>query len=167
MKDKFNKAFEELIGVEGGYVFDPDDRGGETKYGITKRSYPHLDIKSLSLQDAKDIYFKDFWNTPRMSLEDFEYDLAYELFDTGVNAGMPTARKMLQRALNLLNRVETIYDDLKVDGWIGSSSIGAVRKVKQQKLIKVLNGLQFMHYFNIVDDDHSQEKFFAGWITRT
>lgn len=167
MNTKFNKAFEELIGVEGGYVFDPLDKGGETKYGITKRTYPHLDIKSLSLQDAKDIYYKDFWNTSRMNLDDFEYELAYELFDTGVNAGMGTARRMLQRALNLLNRVETFYDDLKVDGWIGSVSMRAISKVRKPKLIKVLNGLQFMHYYNIVDDDHTQERFFAGWIERT
>lgn len=164
---KFDKAFEELIGVEGGYVFDPDDRGGETKFGITKRSYPNLDIKSLSLQDAKTIYYNDFWNTPKMNLDDFEYELAYELFDTGVNGGMPLARKMLQRALNLLNRVETWYPDLKVDGWIGSVTMSAVSKVKKHKLLKVLNGLQFMHYYNIVDSDHSQEKFFAGWIERT
>lgn len=164
---KFDKAFEELIGVEGGYVFDPDDRGGETKYGITKRTYPHLDIKSLSLQDAKTIYYNDFWNTSKMNLDDFEYELAYELFDTGVNGGMSLARKMLQRALNLLNRVETWYPDLKVDSWIGPTTMSAVSKVKKHKLLKVLNGLQFMHYYNIVDNDHSQEKFFAGWIERT
>lgn len=164
---KYNKAFEELIGIEGGYVFDPVDRGGETKYGITKRTYPHLDIKSLSLQDAKNIYYSDFWNTSRMNLDDFEYEIAYELFDTGVNAGMGTARRILQRALNLLNRVETIYDDLKVDGWIGPQTMNAIKKVKKRKLLKVLNGLQFMHYYDIVDNDHTQERFFAGWVERT
>jgi len=164
MKTNFEKAFEHLISIEGGYVFDPADRGGETKFGITKRNYPNLDIEKIDLEDARTIYFNHYWNTRRMNLDDFEYEVAYELFDTGVNASMGTARRMLQRALNLLNRVETLFDDLRVDGWIGSETLKAVKKVNKTRLLKVLNGLQFMHYYNIVESDHSQERFFAGWI---
>ena len=50
---EFDKYFEELIGHEGGYVNDPDDRGGETKYGISKLSYPSLDIKNLTIERQK------------------------------------------------------------------------------------------------------------------
>ena len=56
--------FSEIIPIvlrhEGGYVNDPLDKGGETNYGISKRSYPHLDIHSLTLADAKTIYKRDF-----------------------------------------------------------------------------------------------------------
>jgi len=51
---------------EGGYVDDPTDRGGETKYGISKRSYPQLDIKNLTLEQALEIYRKDYWKPSRV-----------------------------------------------------------------------------------------------------
>ena len=53
----FDKAFEILIGHEGGYVNHPDDPGGETKFGISKRSYPDVNIAALTLDDSKLIYF--------------------------------------------------------------------------------------------------------------
>jgi len=165
--DKFYKAFETVIGHEGGYVFDPDDKGGETKFGISKRSYPNVDIKSLSLVDAREIYLNDFWNTQKGDLEKLPEIIAIEVFDTGVNMGINIGRKILQVALNLLNRVETLYPDLLVDGWIGDKTLKAIRKVDNRKLLKVLNGLQFKRYYDIVEYDHSQEKFFAGWVERT
>ena len=163
----FIEAFIETVGIEGGYVFDPDDRGGETNFGISKRSYPHLDIKNLTSEDAKEIYYRDFWDTPKMKLTAFSPKVSKELFDTGVNMGMPRVRKMLQEALNLLNRAETRYKDLKVDGWIGQSSLKALSLTDEKELLKVLNGLQFMRYFEIQKNDHSQERFFAGWVKRT
>ena len=59
--EEYIEAFKKVIGHEGGYVFDPDDAGGETIYGISKRAYPHLDIKELTLDDARKIYFEDYW----------------------------------------------------------------------------------------------------------
>ena len=59
MTTNFIKSFEEIIGIEGGYVNDPKDKGGETKYGISKRSYPHLDIKNLTLNEAEYIYYNE------------------------------------------------------------------------------------------------------------
>lgn len=57
-----NRVWERLLLVEGGYVNDPNDPGGETKFGISKRSYPHLDIKNLTEDDAKKIFIEDFFN---------------------------------------------------------------------------------------------------------
>jgi len=163
----FDKAFEVVIGNEKGYVWDKNDRGGETKYGISKRSYPNLDIKNLTLNEARNIYYKDFWKTPHMNLDKFPYDIALELFDTGVNLGMPTARKILQQALNVLNRNGRLFKDLRIDGWIGKKTLKAVSKVKTKELLKTLNGLQFMHYYQITEYDKIQEKFFGGWVMRT
>ena len=159
---KFNKAFKITIGHEGGYVNDKTDRGGETKYGISKRSYPNIDIENLSLEDAKNIYYKKYWNTKRANLKLLPELIAIEVFDTAVNMGSTRAYKMLQEALNLLNRVETYYDDLKVDGFIGKITIRAIDKVSNKELLKVLNGLQFSKYLRIVKKNHSQERFFAG-----
>lgn len=163
----FMEAFKYTVGIEGKYVNDSNDRGGETKFGISKRSYPHIDIKNLTLEDAKEIYYRDFWDTPKMRLSAFSPKVSLELFDTGVNMGTSRARKMLQTALNLLNRVESRFDDLKVDGWIGEKTMIGVSLTNEIELLKVLNGLQFMRYYKIVKHDHTQERFFGGWVKRT
>jgi len=167
MNNKFEKAFKVTIGHEGGYVNDIADKGGETKFGISKRSYPNIDIKNLTIETAEDIYYKDFFNTPKMNLNLFDDNIAIELFDTGVNMGIGTARKMLQKALNLLNRNEKLFEELVVDGWIGSTTLKAVKKVRNRELLKTLNGLQFMKYYKIVKKNPKQERFFGGWVVRT
>ena len=163
----FDSAFEELIGIEGGYVNDPVDAGGETKYGISKRAFPNEDIKNLTLQQAKQIYYKHYWNTRRMNLDVISDPvIAKELFDTAVNMGVGTAAKMLQKALNLMNRNGRNYPDLLVDGVCGPVTLSAYNQVDKAVLYKVLNGLQFMRYFEIVVTNPSQERFFNGWMKR-
>jgi len=165
MNQNFEKAFIELIGIEGGYVNDPTDRGGETKYGISKRSYPNLDIRNLSLQDAKEIYYRDFWQVNGLD-NILKYEVAAELFDTGVNMGVGIASRFLQEALNLMNRNGQNFADLKVDGQIGPATISAYRKVDDRILLKVLNGLQFSRYVWICKERPDQEKYFNGWMKR-
>jgi len=58
--ETFNEIIEVILEHEGGYVDDPHDRGGETKYGITKRFYPNVDIKNLRNEQAKIIYHQDY-----------------------------------------------------------------------------------------------------------
>ena len=84
------------IGVEGGYVNDPVDPGGETKYGISKRSYPQVDIKNLTLDGAAEIYERDFWNRMRLS-ELTSQRIAWKVFDIEVNTGR--GDELLQTAL--------------------------------------------------------------------
>lgn len=166
MNRLFDEAFAATIGIEGGYVNDEEDKGGETKFGISKRSYPSLDIKNLSLDDAKVIYLKDYW-TSYGDLSNLPRSIAIEVFDTGVNMGARYARKLLQEALNLLNKNEKTFKDLKVDGFIGAMTVSAVFMVQERKLLKVLNGLQFSRYVDIAESSKSQERFFGGWIERT
>jgi len=170
--ETYNKAFDVVIGHEKGYVNDPDDPGGETKYGITKRAFPNEDIKNLTLERAKEIYYNNYWNTKKLNLDDiakFDDKIAIELFDTGVNQGIVTASKYLQEALNLLNRNEKLFPDMKVDGWVGETTMNNLNKLRsydKPALLKVLNGLQFMRYYNIVKRNPTQEKFFSGWMKR-
>lgn len=98
MSVSFDKAFDRLIGHEAGYVNDPADPGGETKYGISKRSYPHLDIRNLSLGEAKNIYFRDYWMAVGVDASDA---VRFQVFDFGVNSGIGTAVRKLQVALNV------------------------------------------------------------------
>lgn len=85
MSANFDRAFAIVIGIEAGYVNDPKDQGGETKYGISKRQYPDVDIKNLTIDQAKAIYLRDFWNTH--DLDALEYGKALLVFDVAVNGG--------------------------------------------------------------------------------
>lgn len=87
------KAFELIIGSEGGYVNDPRDPGGETKYGISKRAYPEIDISLLTEDDAKSIYYQDYYNKVVGPADPFY--IAYPLFDTAVLHGVSSAKKLL------------------------------------------------------------------------
>lgn len=161
----FERAFHELIMIEGGYVNDPTDRGGETKYGISQRAYPNVDIAALTLEAAKRIYYQDYWK--KTGCESIiKYEIAAELFDTAVNMGSRTSVKILQEALNLMNRNQNNFADLVVDGMFGSKTVAAYKKVDDQILLKVLNGLQFRRYVEICEGDPSQEKYFNGWMKR-
>lgn len=93
----FDTAFERVIGHEGGYVNDPRDPGGETKFGISKRSYPNEDIANLTIERAKEIYQRDFW-TP---LGDAPAAVKFQVFDFAVNSGIQTAIRKLQAAIGV------------------------------------------------------------------
>lgn len=110
----FDTAFGRLIGHEGGYVNDPQDPGGETKFGISKRSYPQVDIKNLSLQDAKNIYYRDFWQP----LGDAHPAVKFQVFDFAVNSGIGTAIRKLQAAVGTAD-----------DGHWGPRSAAALEKM--------------------------------------
>lgn len=81
----FPAAFQIVVGIEAGYVNDPDDPGGETKYGISKRSYPNLDIAQLTLDQAQVIYRRDYWD--KLNLDALSWELALVEFDAAVNQG--------------------------------------------------------------------------------
>ena len=89
MKDSFDRAVTFVLLMEGGYVNDPDDPGGETNHGISKRSYPNLDIRSLTIDDAKTIYKRDYWD--KCSCDNLNYGMDVCVFDTAVNMGVNTA----------------------------------------------------------------------------
>ena len=95
----FDTCFDRLIGHEGGYSKDPRDPGGETNWGISKRSYPDLNIKALTREGAKVIYERDFWN--RIHGDELYDGVAWQVFDFAVNSGIETAVRYLQRAVGV------------------------------------------------------------------
>lgn len=95
----FDTAFNRIFTSEGGYSNDPNDPGGETKYGISKRSYPDLNIASLTRDDARAIYLRDFWS--RINADRLPDGVAFQVFDFAVNSGIETAVRYLQRALGV------------------------------------------------------------------
>ena len=86
----FDVAFEKLIGHEGGYVNDARDPGGETKYGISKRAYPDEDIAGLTLERAKQIYRRDYWDA--VQAEYLPDAVRFDLFDAAA-ISPPGARR--------------------------------------------------------------------------
>ena len=157
----FSPAVNKILAYEGGYVNDPNDYGGETNFGISKRSYPDLDIKKLTREDAMEIYRRDYWSR-------FQGDrianqgVAEELLDSAVNMGWSRAVKFLQEAMNILTGSE-----LLVDGLAGPKTIEAANSYRfPSALVKVLNGLQFERYREIVQKDPTQRKFFRNWLAR-
>ncbi len=168
-----------LIKREGGYVNNPNDRGGATKYGITEavaRNYGYKgSMKDLPMITAKAIYFKNYWSTPRFDqINTLSPMVAEELLDTGVNCGTGFAKPTLQRALNLLNNNgKGGWSDLAVDGIYGNATMTALKvylskrgREGEQTLVRVLNILQGQRYIDICERNPSQEQFFYGWITQ-
>lgn len=154
----FDEAFTEVIGLEGGYINDPNDPGGQTKYGISKRAYPNVDIANLTLEGAKEIYQRDYWD--KLKLSAVSPTIAEEIFEQAVNLGGTQAVLHVQQALMILGK--PVY----VDGIMGPQTITAMGGVYERDLLKVLNGLQFMKYWDIASNNPSQKKFFRGWLRR-
>ena len=180
----FNDAYKELIRSEGGYVDDPDDKGGETYKGIARHFNPDwsgwkiIDNYKANRENFKDLlktdtkleslvqafYKANYWL--KFKGDDLPFIIAEELFEQSVNQGTwKTAGINLQKALNLLNRDGKLFKDLVVDGFVGPSTLKAVKLVNPRRLLKVLNGLQFMRYYELDTKNPSLEKY-VGWFDR-
>ena len=92
-KSNFDEALKFVLKWEGGYSNDPNDPGGETKYGISKRSYPELDIRKLTLKQAKEIYYQNYWLKSGCDKLPFPFNIV--VFDTSVNMGRRRAMEFL------------------------------------------------------------------------
>ena len=151
----FNEIIEKVLEHEGGYVNDPKDLGGETKYGITKRFYPDLDIKNLTIEQAKEIYKKDYWDKNR--IESLPQELWHIFFDMCVNMGRRTAVKILQRAA--VNKGK----DIEVDGGLGPKTIAALKGVELDRV----RAYRVKYYVDLITNKPEQEKFYLGWFRRS
>ena len=90
------EAIKNVLGREGGYVNNPADRGGETKFGISKGSYPNLDIANLTKEEAAAIYKRDYWDG--MNIDQLPPEMREVVFDAAVNQGKDFASKALQQS---------------------------------------------------------------------
>ncbi len=122
----FDDAIDRILGHEGGYVNDPADPGGETKWGISKRSYPDVDVAALTRDGAKAIYRRDFWD--RIGADSLPASVRYQVLDFAVNSGIETAVRYLQRALGVAD-----------DGHFGPVSRAAAAAATETDMILGLN----------------------------
>jgi len=121
----FDIALDRLMDHEGGYVNDPNDPGGETKWGVSKRSYPDLDIKNLSKEDAKVIFRRDFWD--RINGDKVHDGVAWQLADFAYHSGPETAVRYYQRALGVAD-----------DGRWGPVSMKAAETMSESDQIQLI-----------------------------
>jgi len=145
----FDQAFELLIGHEGGYVHHPKDPGGETKFGISKRAYPNENIADLTLERAKAIYRRDYWD--RVEADSLPPEIRFDVFDVAVNSGVGTAVKMLQRAAFA-----------EVDGVLGPRTRLAIRSMNPLLLFARINGARLA----FMADLPTWPAFGRGWAKR-
>lgn len=173
----FKIAYRKTSAAEGGLVNHPSDPGGLTYKGITIRDHKdwpgwkYVDQKAMKVtnQAAIDIeheklFKKLYWDT-------FNGDaiksqaIADEIFDTGINMGTGIAEIFVQRALNVANKNQTLFPNLKIDGQIGPKTISFLNSHPNPQLIlKCLNILQGARYIALCESNEKLEDFIAGWI---
>lgn len=157
----FDTVFERVIGHEAGYTDNPKDPGnwtggkvnsGElkgTKYGIAANTYPDLDIKNLTEDQAKAIYYEDWWLA--LGMDRFSSAMQFQMFDAAFNHGMRNATKIFQRAVGVVD-----------DGIIGSKTMAAASDMDvNDKLMRFL-AYRIRFYTSLSTFD----TFGRGWSNR-
>jgi len=163
---RFDTFFSHTMKWEGGdqYHEVEGDPGGATKYGISQKAYPSLDIEALTFEEAVEIYQRDY--SPSY-IEQVEHDeTAGRLFDFGVNAGTGRAATLLQIAANeeLTGRSDIPLRPLKVDGEIGPVSLRLINCLGED-LYDEYHRLIAQFYTNLAQKG-SYKKFLRGWLNR-
>lgn len=157
----FDQAFEIVVGHEGGYTDNPKDRGNwdsgvigqgnlkGTKFGISAAAYPNLDIVALSLEEAKAIYFADYWTKAGCDLLD--PGLALIVFDAAVNNGVGAAVRWLQAAVGVA-----------ADGVIGPNTRAAIERANPLEALVEVHGQRMHHMAGL----STWQTFGRGWSRR-
>lgn len=171
------ELIEHIIEIEGGFVDDPRDPGGATRWGITeavaRRAGYTGPMRDLPKDFARGVYLERYYTDPGFDrVAALSEPVAAEMTDTGVNCGVAVAKTMLQRALNAFNRNGRDYPDIAVDGAIGPMTLDALERFLlfrrnaggEAQMVKALNGLQCARYFEIVERRPGQEHHFFGWL---
>ena len=162
-EDVFNKIFEYILSVEGGYSNDKADKGGKTKYGIIEveaRKYGYKgDMKDLSKEIAEDIYKNKYYLSNNLDkIKDKR--VALSIADWTINSGNWGTKKA-QQTVNILKG-----DVLVVDGVLGEKSIQAINSINPEMFLTQYHELQRKFYKAIVDNNPSQSVFLKGWLNR-
>lgn len=178
MQSEYPKRFLECLKFvlkwEGGLSNHPADRGGKTNKGITQGTYdsyrmkknlPLRGVEFITDDEVKEIYYRNYFVPSKADKMPPPLDLA--VFDTAVNMGVKASAKLLQKALNALNKREKLY----VDGVIGPKTWSALQKwFADEKsvslLVKTFLNFREERYRKIAEVNPSQKVFLRGWLNR-
>lgn len=157
MDYNFDKSFEWLMESEGGYVNNPQDPGGATIWGVTKKNWEEFlcrqvsldEFKALKPQDVKKFYLCNYWQKCGSAV--FKSGLDYAVFDFAVNAGVAQARKNLQRALGCVP-----------DGVFGTRTLTALATTPVEAVIENYTNDRIAFYESL----KTFPVFGKGWVNR-
>ena len=161
--DRFERIFDYLLKVEGGYSNDKHDKGGKTKYGIIEEEARDFGYKG-NMQDltkdfVKNVYLKKYYLGNKLDKVNDD-KVALSICDWAVNSGR-NGTKNVQIAINQLTNA-----NLDVDGIIGNKTLEALNSADPEKFLEVYHNLQRIYYKGKVEADSTQKKFLDGWINR-
>lgn len=157
----FDTSFDRVIGHEGGFQKDPKDRGNwtsgqiargvlkGTKFGLAAMTYPELDIENLTIDQAKAIYKRDWWD--KLGMDRFKPAMSFQMFDAAINHGMSNATKILQRAVSV-----------KDDGVIGPVTIGKVQETEINDMLMLFLAERLI----FMTDIKTFDTYGKGWSRR-
>jgi lysozyme family protein len=146
--DQFLTYFDRLIASEGAYTISYEDPGNwtsgrvgvgslkGTKYGIAANTYPDLNIRDLTLDDARAVYFRDWWQ--KLGADELPEAVAFQMWTFAVNAGMGTAKRGLQFAVGVAQ-----------DGQIGPLTLAAVKRADLCDILLRFNSFVLDHYTSL------------------
>jgi len=150
----FELAIPIVLRHEGGYVWDANDPGGETNFGISKRSYPSIDIKNLTVEGATEIYRRDFWDKYGYGKIQAQA-VAAKIFDSAVNMGAPRAHTLAQAVLGVVQ-----------DGVLGPKTLGELNAMPSMKFILAYQEQMAQFYRRLVLLNPARQEFLKGWLNR-
>jgi len=195
--EKYGKTFIEslqyVLENEGYYSNNPDDPGGETFRGISRKFHPdwkgwviidkfkkdpevlkkeYLKNKTLQRYVAKFYYFNFYKKSHADFFEEFSPTLAYNIFDYAINAGVRTSLKNLQTSLNILiKEFKLKLKPLMVDGIIGPHSTNTFKivldELNEDLIIRAYQNSRVLHYINLIKERPIYLKFIKGWVKRS
>lgn len=152
MDNAWGKAIDFVLSYEGGLVDNPADPGGLTNWGISSRSYPSVDIRNLTRDGAAEIYKRDYWDA--VHGDELPGPLAIAVFDSAVNQGAGTARRLLQIALGV-----------DADGIIGPRTVKAAHEGGIDAVVSFL-AKRAVRYHETMRDVPSLNVFAHNWFFR-
>ena len=155
MLTHFDEIIEKVLEHEGGYNHIEGDLGGETNFGITKRFYPDVDIKNLTKEEAKQIYYDDYWLKNKVNK--MPPKLKHIYFDMCINMGKKTAVRILQSACIGKGK------DIALDGGLGVNTYKAIQDLEVGRV----RAYRVRYYVDLINKKPEQEKFYYGWFRRS
>lgn len=181
MNKTVNKIIDDILRVEGSaYTNRASDAGGPTKYGITQRTLARHrgrpvtpeEVAALTEAEARAIYYEDYVVNPGfLGVLKLSERIGVEVIDSGVNCGVGRASEWLQRCLNVFNRQQSDYADIRVDGDVGPATLAALQAFLRKRgasgevvMSRALNCLQGSHYITLAERRSFDEQNVVGWF---
>ena len=160
---EFLTAVKRVLADEGGYSSNPDDRGGATRFGISARSNPGVDIATLTRDEAVKIYWREWWL--RFGFAQLPAAVAVKTFDLAVNIGAGHAIECLQRALRACGLHVT------EDGVLGPGTALAAARADAGALMAAIRS-EAAGYYRVSaalargKRKNADREFLNGWLNR-